>query len=70
MSTSFVVNFDEAGVRRLSELAHEKHLSPSEIIRRAIATYSFLSSQVPAASGKKVSITDAEDKVVADIDLP
>ena len=69
MTHNFVVKFDDIGFGRLSALAGEKQISPSEIIKRAVATYTFLSSEVPAASGKKVSITSDKDEVLADIEL-
>jgi predicted transcriptional regulator len=54
----------------LSELAARKGTSKAEIIKRALATYNFISCQAPADSNKKFSITTSDDKVIKDIIIP
>jgi predicted transcriptional regulator len=54
----------------LSELAARKGTSKAEIIKRALATYNFISCQAPANSNKKFSITTSDDKVLKDIVIP
>lgn len=56
--------FDEI----LTTLARSNETTKSEIIRRAVATYSVLTEQ--ATDGRKVSITDMRDRVLKDILLP
>jgi predicted transcriptional regulator len=54
----------------LSNLATRKGISKAEIIKRALATYNYISGQAPANSDKKFSITTSDDKVVKDIVIP
>jgi predicted transcriptional regulator len=58
--------FDET----LGELAAAKHTTKSDIIRRALASYAYLNKESSIAQGKKVSITNDEDRVLKDIVLP
>jgi predicted transcriptional regulator len=51
----------------LSELAKEKESTKAEIIRRAVASYAYLKKH---AADNKVSITDADNKVLKDVVLP
>ncbi len=57
--------FDETVAR----LAKAKGTSKAEVIRDAVASYSYLKSQVSADQDKKVSITQG-DKVLQDVILP
>ena len=52
----------------LTDLSTSKETTKAEIIRRAVASYTYLNKQVQ--DGKKVSITTQEDKVVKDVILP
>jgi hypothetical protein len=71
MTTSrYTIDLDPMADNTLSSLAAEKGTTKADIIKRALASYSFISKQAPADSGRKVSITDAEDKVLKDIVLP
>ena len=54
----------------LQELAESKGVSKAEIIRNALASYAYLSSNTDRAKGRKVSITDSKDRVLKDIVLP
>lgn len=56
--------FDEI----LTKLARSNETTKSEIIRRAVASYSLLTEQT--TDGRKVSITDGQDRVLKDILLP
>ena len=64
----YTVDFGEKFDRLLTELARSDETTKSEIIRRAVAAYSYLRSE--AHDGKKVSITNAQDQVVKDVVLP
>ena len=64
----FTIDVGEKFNEVLTRLAKSRETSKSEIIRRAVATYSMLSEQT--ADGRKVSITDARDHVLKDIILP
>ena len=71
MNTSrFTIDLDSSFNQTLAALAEEKHTTKAEIIKRALATYSYISGQAPMDSGRKVSITDGDDKVLKDIVIP
>jgi hypothetical protein len=52
----------------LDQLAKSKQTTKAEVIRRALASYGYLSKQ--GGEGRKVSITDDKDKVIKDLILP
>ena len=55
----------------LKELSVANETTKSEIIRKAVALYSYLSQELENKErGKKLSITDREDRVLKDIVLP
>ena len=71
MKTSrYTVDLDPAFDSTLTALASDKGVSKAEIIKRALATYNYLSTQAPMSSNMKVSITDSADKVLKDVVLP
>jgi hypothetical protein len=51
----------------LLALADKKHVSKSEILRKAVVFYAYLARSV--TEDRKVSITDMDDKVIKDIVL-
>jgi len=55
---------------KLSKMAVEKGTTKAEIIRRAVASYTYLHQQVEGDNGRKISITDGDDRVEKDIVLP
>jgi len=55
---------------KLSKMAVEKGTTKAEIIRRAVASYTYLNQQVEGDNGRKISITDGDDRVEKDIVLP
>lgn len=69
-TTRYTIDLDEKFDQTLSGLAAEKGTTKAEIIKRALATYSFISGQTPADSDRKVSITTSDDKVLKDIVIP
>jgi predicted transcriptional regulator len=68
--TRYTMDLDKQLDKALSELAERKGTSKAEIIKRALATYSFISGQAPANSNTKFSITTSDDKVLKDIIIP
>lgn len=54
----------------LEELADEKGVTKAEIMRRAVASYSYLTRSTGMEKGLKVSLTNDEDVVAKDIVLP
>jgi hypothetical protein len=63
------LDIDDKFNQSLTELANGT--TKAEVIRRAVATYQYLKSQVPdQSSGKRVSITDADGNVQKDVILP
>ncbi len=69
-TTRYTIDLDQTLDKTLSGLAENKGTTKAEIIKRALATYSFISGQTSSESGKKISITDASDKVLKDIAIP
>ncbi len=69
-TTRYTLDLDQTLDRTLSGLAESKGTTKAEIIKRALATYKYISGETPADSGKKVSITDGADKVLKDIVIP
>lgn len=70
MKTRYTIDLDEAFDRNLTGLAERKRTTKADIIKRALATYSYISGQATPDSGRKVSITDADDKVLKDVVIP
>ncbi len=65
----FTVDIDARFDKTLSEIAEGG--SKADAIRRAVATYHYLKSEVPNQnSGKRVSITDTNGTVLKDLILP
>jgi predicted transcriptional regulator len=56
--------FDEI----LDQEAEAKGISKSEVIRRAVASYAYLSEEMK--EGRRVSITDKSGEVLKDVVLP
>ena len=51
----------------LEKLAKADHTTKRDVIRRALALYDYLHEQKVKGGARKVSITDANDKVLKDI---
>jgi predicted transcriptional regulator len=66
----YTIDMGEDIDRLLSQLAATKGTTKSEIIRRALASYNYLITNAAPEQGKKVSITDQEDRVLKDVVLP
>ena len=66
----YTIDLDPSFDQALSGLAESKGTSKAEIIKRALATYKYISGQAPTNSDRKVSITDQNDKVLKDIVIP
>ncbi len=52
----------------LTDLAESKEIPKSEIIRRAVANYAYLSDAREA--GKKINLIDEQNKTVQEVVLP
>lgn len=71
MSTRrYTIDIDDTVDAILTNLTKSRGGTKADIIRRSLATYNFLTTQAPSNSGRKVSITDGEDKVIKDVVLP
>jgi len=66
----YTVDFSNEFDQLLEKLAENKKMSKAEVIRRAVASYSFLDEHTNAETGTKVSITTRDDKVLKDVVLP
>lgn len=65
----FTIDIDEQFDQTLTKLA--TGTSKADVIRRAVASYQYLKSEVPdSSSGKRIAITDAHGKVQKDVILP
>ena len=65
----FTIDIDDQFDRTLTDLAGGG--SKADVIRKAIASYQYLKSEVPNGSfDKRISITDAQGKVQKDVILP
>jgi predicted transcriptional regulator len=64
----YTIDFNEEFDNLLKEIAEKKGVTKAEVIRRSVASYSYLEKQT--ADQNKLSITDNEDKVIKDIKLP
>jgi metal-responsive CopG/Arc/MetJ family transcriptional regulator len=69
MMSRLTVEFPEETTELLDELAQEGSISKREVIRRALVLYNHLRLQgvMKANSGKKLSITNQQDKIERDI---
>jgi predicted transcriptional regulator len=66
----FTVDFSPEFDQLLEKVAASKQLTKAEVIRRAVASYSFLDSQTDPTTGTKLSVTSKDDKVLKDVVLP
>lgn len=67
----FTIDFDDEFDKTLSELVRTTDATTkADVIRRAVASYSFLKKQQKANKDAKIVITDDEDKVRKEIVLP
>ena len=65
----FTIDMDEKFENTLAQLA--QGTTKADVIRRAVASYSYLKSQVPTAStDRQISITDHAGKVEKVVILP
>jgi hypothetical protein len=63
------LDIDEKFNKNLTELA--RGTTKADVIRKALASYQYLKSQVPdQSSGKRISITDAAGNIEKDVILP
>jgi hypothetical protein len=70
MSTRYTIDLNKEYEEKLSALAKEKGVSKADVIRRALATYTYITGQAPLNGTNKVSITNQQDEVLKDLILP
>lgn len=61
------VQFPEKTSEMLSDLADREEVSKTEILRRALALYKYLETEVQKGKGRKIAITDEDDKILKEI---
>jgi len=66
----YTIDFAEDFDTFLSNLASAEGTTKSELIRRALAYYSFIRNETLKGPGHKVSITNQDDVVLKDIVVP
>ena len=67
----FTIDVGEKFDALLNGLAESEKTTKAEVVRRAVAYYAFLREQTDhGTNGRKVSITDKEDRVLKDVVLP
>ncbi len=64
----FTIDMDDQFNKTLSDLAEGS--SKADVIRRAVASYKYLKSEVNNNLGKRISITDAAGNIQKDVVLP
>ena len=69
-TTRYTIDLDRNFDETLSALAQRKNTTKAEIIKRALATYSYISGQILPDSDRKLSITGSNDVVLKDIVIP
>lgn len=65
----YTFEFNDELDETLSQLASKKSITKADVLRRAIASYSYLTKEA-AKNEQKVSITNEADHVVKDVILP
>jgi hypothetical protein len=61
------VQFPEKTSQILSELAEHDEISKTEVLRRALALYKHLGTEVRKETGRKIAIADKDDRIVKEI---
>jgi predicted transcriptional regulator len=64
----FTVQFDDEIEKILSDLAKTRKTTKAEILRRALASYSFLDKE--RQNKKKIIIMDDTDQIIKEVILP
>ena len=61
------VQFPGRTTQILEEMSNKDEVSKTEIIRRALSLYKYLEEEIQREDGRKISITDKDDKILKDI---
>ncbi len=61
------LKFPEKTNNILNNLAQKEEVSKTEILRRSLALYKYLTDEVHQDKGHKVAIADENDKVIKEI---
>lgn len=69
-TTRYTIDLDKNFDNTLTMLAERKSVTKAEVIRRALATYSYISKQTLENPDYKLSITGNDDRVLKDIAIP
>lgn len=63
----YTVEFPPEVNTMLEALAKKEHTNKREILRRALALYNYVHKQGVGDGERKVSVTDQNDQVIADV---
>jgi hypothetical protein len=67
----YTMDFGDKFDDLVAKLAQDKGITKAELIRRAVATYNYLTNETQDnKKGLKVSLSDQENKVLKDVILP
>ena len=66
----YTIDIDDKFDALLTKVAADKNSTKAQAIRDAVASYGFLKKLVDGNDDVKVSITDKNDKVLKDVQLP
>ena len=67
----YTMDFGDKFEEMVAKLAEEKGITKAELIRRAVATYNYLTSETQDKKKRlKVSLSDHENRVLKDVILP
>jgi len=61
------VQFPERTTQILKEMAEDEESTQTETLKRALALYKYLRSEIKKEKGRKISITDKDDKIIKEI---
>ena len=61
------IQFPEKTSNILKEMAENEESTQTEILKRAVALYKYLGNEMKKEKGRKVSITDKNDKIIKEI---
>jgi predicted transcriptional regulator len=68
MATDYIITLGEKTKAILGDLAEKKCISKAEVIRRAIATYLYLSREEDA--GRTIGVLGQDDEILKTVVIP
>ena len=66
----YSINIADSFDKVLTDASKQQGTTKADIIRKAVASYVYLTKETTADTGRKVSITDDNNRVIKDVMLP